>query len=85
MRIESIVATEGLHILFTEEFMTKYTNDANIYIFFNRAQVAIPTANSSFTSQDYAQLNRYIKKTTRFANWDEMFKCARSMFKDYRP
>lgn len=82
---EDIVATESLNVLFNDDFMRRYTGDNNIDVFFENAGVKIHKKDVSFSQADLKQINAYIRRTTKFKDWNDMFRRASDELNDSRP
>lgn len=61
--------------LFTEDFMTEYTNFDNINQMFRESDFEIYNG-KDFDNIPENELNSFINETTEFSNWDEMIEKA---------
>lgn len=61
--------------LFTQNFMTKYTNFNNISEFFEESPFEFKTQ-EEFESIDENQLDEYVRKQSKLDSWQDMFSTA---------
>lgn len=61
--------------LFTQNFMTRYTNFTNITEFFEESPFEFETQ-KEFESIDEKRLDEYVQQQSKFESWKDMFSTA---------
>lgn len=70
-KIDQVSGEKSLETIFSESFMRKYTEFNNIQEFFDKSPFKIETQ-EDFDNLDQAELDKYVRKFTRFGSWAAM-------------